>query len=136
ECLADRFQEKTLILNPIRTSRLRPRLALKNGRQHTVVGSNKNVILGCCRQRASSRSNSWIDDDDMNCSDREIAIGSLDDERRLQDVVRMDIVRNIYDVHLRCNAQNHALHDSYEGVPKAEVRYERYNIWHAARLSR
>src|SRR5262249_39791725 len=101
-----------------------------------IVGRHEQMVFRRGRNRTASRTDSGIDDNDMNCSGRKIVIGGVDHESRFEDIVRTDIVRDIYDLQVRRNAQNYALHDSDEWVCQAEVGCERYNVWHAARLPR
>src|SRR4051812_31295376 len=63
----------------------------------------------------------------MNRSARKIPVGAINNEGGIQYVVRADIVSDIDNVHVCSNSQDHAFHDSDEGVCKSKVRCERYN---------
>src|SRR5262245_8808520 len=80
-----------------------------------------------CRDRTARRSHAGIDDDQVNCLLREVAISRRDDEGAFEDVKRTDVVSDIDQLSVRRHVEDHAFHDSDEGIGKTKVRRERYN---------
>src|SRR5438876_8936048 len=63
----------------------------------------------------------------MDSTFRKISIRAVDKESGFQDVVRADLVRDIYDLNGRFDTQDHTFHNPGEGIRNAKVRRERYN---------
>src|SRR5438477_13213335 len=103
---------------------------------HSVIRRNEDMDFRSGCHWAPRRSDSGIDNDDMYAAGRKAAVAAFDNECRLENVVRSDFVCYIDNLRFRGDTQYHALHNSCERVGKAEVRRERYNGWHATRLSR
>src|SRR5262245_29075724 len=56
-----------------------------------------------------------------------ISIRVFDQKCGFNDVVRVDIMRDIDELCIRDDTEDHTFHDPHEGIGKAKVRGERYN---------
>jgi len=71
---------------------------------------------------AALASNSRIDNDNMNGTDRKISACLLDDDGCFDDVIRWDVMGNIDDLNIWSEAENNAFHRSNKGILQAEIR--------------
>src|SRR5690242_17221851 len=83
-------------------------------------------VRGCCN-RPACRSDSRIDDHNVDRAFRKIAIRALDEKRSLEHVVRSDIMCDIHYLRARRDSEDHAFHDPDERIGKAEVGGQGYN---------
>jgi hypothetical protein len=57
----------------------------------------------------------------MDCSGRKVSARAIENERRFDDIVRVNIVRDIHNPDIWSNAQDHTFHDPGKGIDEAEV---------------
>ncbi len=95
--------------------------ALEDERQHAVVRRDEDVFRGARQDRAAGRAHAGIDYDHVNRLGREIAVTLPQRERRVENVVRADLVAQVNNQRFRIDAQDDAFHDPHKVVREAEI---------------
>ena len=98
--------------------------ALQCKGEQSVIGSNEEVAARPGRYRMPGAAHFRIHDGQMHGPLGEEACGRLQRHRRLQHVLRRDVVSEIHQARLGANAEHDPLHDADPGIARPEIGRE------------
>src|SRR5204863_2787069 len=98
---------------------------LERPEEDAIVRRDEVGVESAYSDRAAGTADAGIDDDEVHRSGGEVSMGGAEQPRRLHDVLRRNVVRDIDDPDLAVDAEDHTLHGGDVGVARAEVGEER-----------
>ena len=101
-------------------------LALVDVAEDAVVRADEIIVVGHHQDGAATRPHARINDDYVKSHFRKIRIATKQSECRRIDVVRRNLMRQVYDLGGRVERIDHALHCWHEVISLAEIRCQRY----------
>src|SRR5882672_2116203 len=94
--------------------------------KYPIIRSDEDLIgflpLSCQRNGAARTSDSRIDNDHVDGTGREISASLINDDGRLNDVIRRDVMGNIDDLNVWSETENDTFHRPDKGILQAEIR--------------
>ena len=96
-------------------------LAIVDVSEEAVVRANEEMIVGFDDDWAAGRSDAWINNSDVNRPARKCLVGREQHERTGFDVLRRDLVGDVYDSDVRIDRQNRAFDGAHEIISRPEV---------------
>src|SRR5690606_17549091 len=90
--------------------------------QYAVIWRDKAVITRSSSDQTALGSDTGINDYQKNCTRRKIGVSRHQSQSSLANILRLDSVRDVDEIHSRANTAHHRLHHTDIGIAQAKIR--------------